>query len=50
MTGFDLNLTESFLNMTELRIMKGHPPSADLRYREEVSSSPSTLIFAAIKG
>ena len=29
---------------------KGHPPSADLRYGEEDSISPSTLICAAIKG
>ena len=29
---------------------KGHPPSADLRYGEEDSISPSTQIFAAIKG
>ena len=29
---------------------KGHPPSADLRYGEEDSISPSTLILAAIKG
>ena len=29
---------------------KGHPPSADLRYGEEDSISPSTLIVAAIKG
>ena len=28
---------------------KGHPPSADLRYGEEDSISPSTLIFAAIE-
>ena len=31
-------------------IEKGHPPSADLRYGEVDSISPSTLIFAAIKG
>ena len=29
---------------------KGSPPSTDLRYGEEDSISPSTLIFAAIKG
>ena len=29
--------------------IKGHPPSADLRYGEEDSISPSPLIFAAIK-
>ena len=29
---------------------KGHPPSADLRYGEEDSISPSTLVLAAIKG
>ena len=29
---------------------KGHPPSVDLRYGEEDSISPSTLIFAASKG
>ena len=28
---------------------KGHPPSADLRYGEEDSIKPSTLIVAAIK-
>ena len=28
----------------------GHPPSADLRYGEKDSISPSTLIPAAIKG
>jgi hypothetical protein len=30
--------------------IKGHLPSADLRYGEEDSISPSTQIFAAIKG
>ena len=30
--------------------VKGHPPSADLRYGEEDSISPSTLIFATRKG
>ena len=29
---------------------KGNPPSADLRYVEEDSISPSTLFFSAIKG
>ena len=29
---------------------KVHPPSADLRYGEEDNISPSTLIFAALKG
>ena len=29
---------------------KGHPPSADLRYGEEDSISPSTIVIAAIKG
>ena len=29
---------------------KGRSPSADLRYGEEASISPRTLIFAAIKG
>ena len=29
---------------------KGHPPSSDLRYGEEDSISPSTLVLAAIKG
>ena len=29
---------------------KGHPLSADLRYGEDDSISPSTLFFAAIKG
>ena len=29
---------------------KGHPPSADLRYRKEDSISHSTLILAPIKG
>ena len=28
---------------------KGHPPSADLRYGEEDSICPSTLIYTAIK-
>ena len=32
-----------------LATQKGHPPSADLRYEEKDSISPSTLIFAAIK-
>ena len=31
------------------RIEKGHPPSADLRYGDEDTISPSTLIFAARK-
>ena len=30
--------------------IKGHPLSADLRYGEEDSIRPSTLIFSAIKG
>ena len=29
---------------------KGHPPSTDLRYGDEETISPSTLIFAARKG
>ena len=29
---------------------KGDPPSTDLRYGEEDIITPSTLIFAAIKG
>ena len=29
---------------------KGHTPSADLRYGEEDSISPNTLVLAAIKG
>ena len=33
-----------------LNIIKGHPPSADLRYGEEDSISQSTRLFAAIKG
>ena len=28
---------------------KGHPPSADLRYGEKDSISPSILIFATVK-
>ena len=28
----------------------GHPPSADLRYGEEDSNSPGTLVLASIKG
>ena len=31
-------------------IVKGHLPSADLRYWEEDNNSHSTLILAAIKG
>ena len=31
-------------------VHKGHPPSADLRYRGKDSISPCTLILAAIKG
>ena len=31
-------------------LLKGHPPSADLRYGEEDSISPSKLVLAAIKG
>ena len=31
-------------------LYKGHPPSADLRYGDEDTISPSTLIFAARKG
>ena len=30
--------------------IKGHPLSVDLRYGEENSISPSTLVFAATKG
>ena len=30
--------------------LKGHPPSADLRYGEKDTFSPSTLIFATRKG
>ena len=33
-----------------LELNKGHFPSADLRYGEEDSISPSTLLFAVIKG
>ena len=29
---------------------KGHPPSADLRYRKKDSNSHCTLMLAAIKG
>ena len=31
-------------------IFKGHPPSADLRYEEDDSISPSTFVLAAIQG
>ena len=30
-------------------LSKGHPPSVDLRHREEDSISHSTLVLAAIK-
>ena len=38
------------LNFTLCQFQKGHPPSADLRYGDEDTISPSTLIFAARKG
>ena len=44
---------KNILSMFRVQAMphtKGHPPSADLRYGEEDSISPSTLIFAARKG
>ena len=37
------------LELNKLEYTKGHPPSADLRYGEEDSISPSTPIFAAIE-
>ena len=33
-----------------IQTFSGKPPSAELRYVEEDRISPSTLIFAAIKG
>ena len=30
--------------------VKGHPPSADLRYVEEDGISPSTIVHASVKG
>ena len=35
--------------MNRCSVSKGHPPSADLRYGEEDSISPSTLIVVLIK-
>ena len=35
--------------MVKWALFKGRPPSADLRYGEEDSISPSTPIFAAIE-
>ena len=43
---YDLDLKK----YKELLSHKGYPPSVDLRYGEEDSISPSTLIFAATKG
>ena len=37
-------------NNKKKSFFKGHPLSADLRYGEENSISPTTLIVAAIKG
>ena len=41
---------EDHCNVMAICFEKGHPPSADPRYGEEDSISPSTLIVAAIKG
>ena len=44
-------LSKQSLDLDHFSIfLKGHPPSADLRYGEEDSISHSTLIFAEIKG
>ena len=37
------------LKLTSDLFLKGHPPRTDLRYGEEDSISPSTLICATIK-
>ena len=37
-------------NKIILFILKGHPPSTDLRYGEKDNISPSTLMFATRKG
>ena len=43
-------LLKTKLKLIYTKTYKGNPPSADLRYGEENSISPSTLIIAAIKG
>ena len=37
------------LKKSSSKYLKGHPPSADLRYGDEDTISPSILIFAARK-
>ena len=43
---YQISTVWTFQRLTE----KGHPPSAYLRYGEEDSISPSTLVLASIKG
>ena len=54
----ELSKSEENINTETITILvvysiingKGHPPSAELRYREVNSISHSTLVLAALKG
>ena len=51
MWGFFISpYSEKWRHLSLPVLSKGHPLSADLRYGEEDSISPSTLVLAAIKG
>ena len=46
---YNLIFNGGSLKVANFHFVKGQPPSADLRYGEEETICPSTLIFDAIK-